>query len=150
MDQANEVKLLDTLNFLINDTHYCLHCVSYYGSLNGFKKMIQQQNINLTMNDAMKRVRMWINVVSILNYIVVFFTFGGPLLISVVGFFSSLCLFASIFMETPKHALYLEFSIMIVTAVVLMNSVHAIVVTILETLIEKFGVQTSTKTEKNE
>lgn len=146
----NEIKLLETLNALINDTNYCSYCVDYFEDFTGLKKLVKQQEIQSKLNQPMRTVRIWLNILSVMNSIVVFLFFGGPTLITVVCFLSYACVLISLFLTNPKQALYLEFSVLIVTAVLLFNAIHALVVTIAEIKLAESEINAETALKKND
>lgn len=148
--QDNEIKLLETLNALLNDTYYCSYCVDYFESFAQLKQLVKQQEIQWTLNQQMRIVRIWLNILSVMNSIVVFLLFGGPTLITVVCFLSYACVLISLFLAKPKQALYLEFSVLIVTAVLLFNAIHAFFVTVMQIKVAEFEINTETALKKND
>ena len=88
------------------------------------------------MNISINTFRNWINTLSIFNIIAVFIIFGGPKSISVMSLLSAVIIHVSNWILESHEAFYLELSVTLVTFIVFIRSLYAVIVTIIEILIE--------------
>ncbi len=63
---------------LINDTQYCGHCVNKYSSVKKIELIIEIKRLEAEQEDLLKLVKTAFNILSIMNIITTFTTFGGP------------------------------------------------------------------------
>ena len=123
--QIDDLELNMILKNISNDKHFCFHCIQRHVGFDRLEKLVANQDVHREKNEALKRTRSLFDILSIFNSVVVFVAFGGPKSICLVSLFSSLSILASLYVEKVSDAILFESSVLLMSVVVYLKTLHA-------------------------
>lgn len=118
--QENLNKLGNLLIKLADDDYTCYHCLSKYSSVEEVKQMGKKMQYQVEKETSYKKTRNVYNLLALLNIIIVFMIFGGPLLISITSIINALFICLSMFLA-DSIVIFLEGFIVITSAIIFLK-----------------------------
>ena len=122
---SNEPKLGSIIESMVDNGH-CSLCVDNYGGSMRLKQMVAKHNRSIKKNSNFESMKKSLNLLCIVNNIVVFVVYGGPILITTISVGSSVLSFSALFLRSENFAFYLECSIMCVSFIVWVKTVYIV------------------------
>ena len=81
------------------DTYLCYHCIQNRTTFKQLELLIKKQEKNLKILNSITLLRGFVNTMNIINLIVVFFIYGGPLFHFVIALLSMIILYGTFFLS---------------------------------------------------
>jgi len=127
-DKSNDIYVF--LKRIVEDEYNCYYCINTNSSTSAVRHMIE---INQNYHDEqleMSLTRSLFNIFGFLNIIIVYFVYGGPLLINILALINCVMLLASLFIKQLSVLVWMESFVVFMFVFIVLQTSYVLIINV--------------------
>lgn len=127
-DKSNDIYVF--LKRIVEDEYNCYYCINTNSSTSAVRHMIE---INQNYHDGqleMSLTRSLFNIFGFLNIIIVYFVYGGPLLINILALINCVMLLASLFIKQLSVLVWMESFVVFMFVFIVLQTSYVLIINV--------------------